>query len=84
MEKLKEFEQEATAWYHLLRPVISRFVRAFDNPEAKENIEFWQKVAHYDEGASGLAWVTGWINVFCVFDDKGKWTGYPIGNVGKI
>ncbi|KAF7358480.1 hypothetical protein MVEN_00898500 [Mycena venus] len=32
LEKLKEFGLETIAWYHLLRPVITRFVAAFDSP----------------------------------------------------
>jgi hypothetical protein len=36
LEKLKEYGDETTAWYHLLVPVISRFVGAFDNPDLVE------------------------------------------------
>ncbi|KIM88942.1 hypothetical protein PILCRDRAFT_813943 [Piloderma croceum F 1598] len=79
LEKLKEYGDKTTAWYHLLVPVISRFVRAFDGPDAEENIDFWQKVAHYQGGGSGPRWIAGWINAFCVFDEKGKWIGHRIG-----
>ncbi|KZP14680.1 hypothetical protein FIBSPDRAFT_1048666 [Athelia psychrophila] len=78
--KLKQYGPETTAWYELLHPVISRFVNAFDNPDAQENLDFWQKVAHHEGGGSGPTWLAGWINTFCVFDSKGKWTGYPIGS----
>lgn len=84
LEKLKEYGDETTAWYHLLVPVISRFVGAFDGPDAGENIEFWQKVAHYQGGGSGPRWIAGWINAFCVFDEKGKWIGHRIGQVCSV
>jgi len=57
--------------------VISRFVKAFENPEGQENIEFWGKVAHFHEGGSGPSWISGWITAFCVFDSKGRWIGAP-------
>jgi hypothetical protein len=84
LEKLKEYGDETTAWYHLLLPVISRFIAAFDNPAAQDNLDFWQKVCHYEGGGSGPTWIAGWINAFCVFDKKGKWVGYPIGEVRRI
>jgi hypothetical protein len=32
LEKLKQYGVKTIAWYHLLFPVISRFVKAFDDP----------------------------------------------------
>ncbi|KAJ7096869.1 hypothetical protein C8R44DRAFT_859947 [Mycena epipterygia] len=75
LEKLKEYGIETIAWYHLLRPVISRFVAAFDAPESPANIDFWQKVAHVENMGSGPHYYSGWITAFCVFDFKGKWIG---------
>ncbi|KAJ7784943.1 hypothetical protein DFH07DRAFT_948021 [Mycena maculata] len=42
-EKLKEYDIETIAWYHLLRPVLARFVAVFDAPENEESLEFWGK-----------------------------------------
>ncbi|KZP12779.1 hypothetical protein FIBSPDRAFT_835817 [Athelia psychrophila] len=81
--KLKQYGPETTAWYELLHPVISRFVNAFDNPDGQDNLDFWQKVAHYEGGGSGPTWLAGWINAFCVFDCKGRWIGYPVGKVSS-
>jgi hypothetical protein len=75
LEKLKEFGLETTAWYHLLVPVITRFVRAFEDPHSNENIDFWGKVVHYEGGGSGPTWLGGWLTTFCVFDAQGKWLG---------
>jgi len=75
LEKLKEFGLETIAWYHLLVPVISRFVKAFDDPDVQSNVDFWQNVAHYEPGGSGPSYYSGWVTAFCVFNDKGKWLG---------
>ncbi|KAJ7644700.1 hypothetical protein FB45DRAFT_784692 [Roridomyces roridus] len=73
LEKLKEYGIETIAWYHLLVPVIKRFVRAFDNPNSADNIDFWSKVADFVSNGSGHNYYAGWISAFCVFDPEGKW-----------
>jgi hypothetical protein len=78
LEKLKEYGVETIAWYHLLRPVIARFVAAFDAPDSEDNLDFWQKVAHYHPGGSGPSYYSGWINAFNVFSDKGHWLGHQL------
>ncbi|KAJ7866487.1 hypothetical protein B0H13DRAFT_1898121 [Mycena leptocephala] len=78
LEKLKEYGVETIAWYHLLRPVIARFVAAFDTPDSKDNVDFWQKIAHYHAGGSGPSYYSGWVNAFNVFSEKGVWLGYPL------
>jgi hypothetical protein len=76
LEKLKEYGLETIAWYHLLRPVISRFVKAFDAPDSAANVDFWQRVAHFEPGGSGgNNHYSGWISAFCVFNEEGKWIG---------
>ncbi|KAK7059917.1 hypothetical protein R3P38DRAFT_2759278 [Favolaschia claudopus] len=76
LEKLKEYGLETTAWYHLLLPVITRFVAAFDTPDSAENIDFWQRVAHYTPGGSGRGdHYSGWISAFTVFNKQGRWMG---------
>jgi hypothetical protein len=82
LEKLKDYGVKTIAWYHLLVPVLSRFVKAFDDPNGKENLEFWQRVAHYQGGGSGPTWLSGWITAFCVFDAQGKWIGDRFREVG--
>ncbi|KAJ7895250.1 hypothetical protein B0H14DRAFT_3104978 [Mycena olivaceomarginata] len=76
LEKLKEYGLETTAWYHLLRPIIARFVAAFDDPTSAENVNFWQRVGHYEPGGSGRGdYYTGWISAFTVFTKEGRWMG---------
>ncbi|KAJ7852849.1 hypothetical protein B0H13DRAFT_2238155 [Mycena leptocephala] len=75
LEKLKEYGVQTIAWYHLLHPVISRFVAAFDAPSSPENVDFWQRVAHYHHLGSGSDHYSGWINAFNVFSPTGDWLG---------
>ena len=77
IEKLKEYGPETTAWYRLLKPVVTRFARSFDEGEADstDNREFWNRVAHWQGGGSGPSYLSGWITAFCAFDDKGRWLG---------
>lgn len=81
IERLKTFGVECVAWYHLLAPVLDRFVRAFDNPTGAENIDFWQRVATYFPRGSGATRLTGWIVAFCVFNEKGEWLGRSLRQV---
>jgi Domain of unknown function (DUF4419) len=81
LEKLHEYGVEANAWYHLLVPVISRFVKAFDDPNGRENITFWQKVAHHENFGSGPTFLSGWITAFCAFDKEGHWLGNTLHSV---
>ncbi|KAH7910176.1 hypothetical protein BJ138DRAFT_1153517 [Hygrophoropsis aurantiaca] len=78
LDKLADYGSEAHAWSRMLRPLIVRFVRAFEDPDSEENRDFWGKVAHYEGGGSGPTYLSGWLTAFCVFDAKGKWQGPPI------
>ena len=77
IEKLKEYGPETTAWYHLLKPIVTRFARAFDIGVADSagNREFWNRVVHWQPGGSGPTYLSGWITAFCAFDNEGKWLG---------
>lgn len=86
LEKLKEYGLETTAWYHLLHPVISRFVGAFDDPTSGENVDFLAASgALYtgrDKGGSGFpGCYTGWISAFIVFNKEGRWMGNELKGV---
>jgi hypothetical protein len=84
IDKLKEYGPETTAWARLLEPVLSRFVSAFGEPgyaTSAENRDFWQRIAHVENGGSGPSYLSGWITTFCVFNDKGEWIGGPLVSV---
>lgn len=80
LEKLKEYGVQCLAWYHQLFFVISRFIEAFDDPNSSANIDFWNRVVHY-EGGCGTSYLSGWITAFCAFDAEGKWLGNQFINV---
>ncbi|KAH0826888.1 hypothetical protein J3R83DRAFT_4434 [Lanmaoa asiatica] len=74
LEHLKKYGIQTIAWYHLLRPILSRFVAAYDHPTHPDNLDFWNKIAHRELG-SGPQWLSGWITAFCVFNERGQWQG---------
>jgi len=80
IEKLKEYGPETTAWYHLLKPVVTRFAQSFDIgvADSAENRDFWNRVVHWKARDCGPSYLSGWITAFCAFDDKGKWLGLPL------
>ncbi|CAA7266754.1 unnamed protein product [Cyclocybe aegerita] len=75
IDKLTTFGAEPTAWVALLRPILRRFVDAFDG---HPDVDFWGRVCHYHSQGSGTKYLSGWITAFCVWDSKGKWQGPSI------
>lgn len=78
---MESFGYEPKAWAVLLRPVLRRFVAAFDG---EPDIEFWGKVCHLEDGGSGPASISGWITAFCVWDSEGKWQGPNISDMRNV
>ncbi|KAE9400004.1 hypothetical protein BT96DRAFT_993460 [Gymnopus androsaceus JB14] len=75
IEELKGYGKYTTAWYNLLKPVISRLISAFEAPDHPDNLKFWGNVASEDHEGSGSPTLKGWANAFCVFGEKGNWLG---------
>ena len=75
LDKLDSFGEEPKAWAAMLRPILTRFVRAFDG---EPDIDFWSRVCHYYPQGSGPTYLSGWITAFCVWSSNGKWRGPPI------
>ena len=40
LDKLETFGEEPTLFCKLLRPIVSRFIKSFENPESKDVISF--------------------------------------------
>ena len=80
LDKLDSFGEEPKAWAAMLRPILSRFVRAFDG---KPDVDFWNRVCHYDFQGSGPTYLSGWITAFCVWSSEGKWQGLPLSGPSK-
>jgi hypothetical protein len=58
LERLKTSGEEPASW-ELLKPVLKRFVKSFDDLDSKETRDFWQKIAHYLSGGSGPTYLSG-------------------------
>lgn len=71
-QKLTSFGPPTEQWHQLLKPVLTNFVRSFDEPDSPEIKTFWQSIAHYQGGGSGPRYLCGWITAFCFFDADGK------------
>ncbi|RPD59688.1 hypothetical protein L227DRAFT_576102 [Lentinus tigrinus ALCF2SS1-6] len=69
LSRLSELGDEPAVWADMLRPIIRRFVSAFDG---EPDVEFWSRVAHWDECCGQDDW-SGWITAFCVWSSQGKW-----------
>jgi hypothetical protein len=63
-------------WHQMLAPVLAKFTESFISPD----LSWWNRICHYIGGGSGPTYLSGWITVFCVFNDEGKW----IGNEKKV
>jgi hypothetical protein len=59
IERLKTFGDEPTTFYNLLKPVLTRFIKTFDDPDSEETRDFWQKIAHERHGGSGPSYLSG-------------------------
>lgn len=73
--RLLEFDVKSSLlrkWLALLAPVLAQFSLS---AEGKPNLEWWNRVCSDHGGGSGPSYLSGWITVFCVFDDSGKWVG---------
>lgn len=71
IEKLKEYGEEPTQFYNLLKPVMLRFVKSFNNPSSDEIVGFWNSIAQHDKG-SGRDHYSGWITAFCFWNPQGQ------------
>ncbi|KAH8658473.1 hypothetical protein BX600DRAFT_524997 [Xylariales sp. PMI_506] len=72
--KLREYGDEAARFAALLDPVLRRFVRSFNAPDATDVLKFWRTVFDCDDSGCGVEWCTGWITAFCFWP---KVKGFP-------
>lgn len=71
LEKLKNYGDEPTIWYSLLKPVLTRFVQTFQSPDSEEVLDFWQRIVHESRMGSRPPYLSGWITAFCFWDEEG-------------
>ena len=70
IEKLKSYKLDK--WFNMLKPILEEFINA---KKDKINLEFWQRICHYEAGGSGPGFMSGWRTSFCVFGQMGNWQG---------
>eukprot|EP01006_Ploeotia_vitrea_P002257 TRINITY_DN106922_c0_g1_i1.p1 TRINITY_DN106922_c0_g1~~TRINITY_DN106922_c0_g1_i1.p1 ORF type:complete len:389 (+),score=61.53 TRINITY_DN106922_c0_g1_i1:61-1167(+) len=72
VDRLVEFGAQTKAWAAMLAPILDEFVRT---ASGEKNKEFWDRIFHRCGGGSGPSYMCGWVSVFNVFGEKGKWQG---------
>ena len=72
VDKLDSFGTEPGNWADLLKPILRRFIRAFDG---ERDLDFWQRIVHVDgpEGCGLPDRYSGWITAFSVWSAEGVW-----------
>lgn len=82
VEKLSNFgSTDLSRWSDLLKPIISRFIRAFDG---EPDISFWNTICHHNAVMCGGNNYSGWLTAFCAFNDRGKWQLYDAWGSNKL
>jgi hypothetical protein len=76
LNKLDEFGESTKVWATMLKPVISKFIAAFDDGHNVDG-EFWDHIVSPVSRGSGSPTLGGWMTAFCAFDSKGAFIGKP-------
>ncbi|KAI1378088.1 hypothetical protein F4677DRAFT_414398 [Hypoxylon crocopeplum] len=71
LDMLPRLGKEPEQFASLLVPVLDYFVRSFDEPESRDVISFWSRIAH-QSGGSGPNYLSGWITAFCFWSAEGE------------
>ncbi|OQR96725.1 CDP-alcohol phosphatidyltransferase [Thraustotheca clavata] len=72
VDTLRAYGEKMIKWVDMLSGVLDQFVMA---AKGTEDTEFWQRICHHIGGGSGPRYISGWISVFCVFNEDGQWQG---------
>jgi hypothetical protein len=69
---LRLYGKEPNIFVDLLTPILKRFIRSFDAPEAEDVLDFWNRIfSEWSMGSGSDDW-TGWITAFMFWDKDGK------------
>ncbi|KAK4893743.1 hypothetical protein LTR27_007990 [Elasticomyces elasticus] len=72
LEKLRTYGKETARFADLLQPVLRGFIKSFEDPEAEEVKDFWNRVVSHHSRGSGASYYSGWITAFCFWNRRGK------------
>jgi hypothetical protein len=81
LDRLKEFGEQPARYSKILRPILSRFVTTFREPNDQNIRQFWSDmITAKREQCSATNTISGWINGFHFWDQAGnllpETTGY--------
>ena len=68
--RLYELGEETAMWADMLRPILRRFIDAFDGAP---DVKFWQHVVHRTTVSCGEPAISGWLVAFCLWSHEGTW-----------
>jgi len=75
LDHLADFGKEPTEYRERLKPILSRFVSTFKDPDSQETRDFWNRIvsarAEHFCGAPPV-YVSGWITGFWYWNDNGS------------
>ncbi|KAK4149908.1 hypothetical protein C8A00DRAFT_18470 [Chaetomidium leptoderma] len=79
LDRLTEFGAEPEVYRTRLKPILTRFVTSFDDPDSEETRQFWSQIVFASApgvcGAAPLK-LSGWITGFLFWDTEGLlWDG---------
>lgn len=77
LDRLSAFGSEPATYAENLRPILTRFVRTWDEPESEEVRAFWRQIVRaeraYSCGEGAWEWdVSGWITGFLQWRKEGE------------
>lgn len=77
LDHLKDFGKQPALFAENLRPILSRFVRTWDDPESEGVKAFWDQIVrankHWSCGEGAVEWsISGWITGFSHFTRNGR------------
>lgn len=75
LDRLYDLGDKPSAWANMLRPILSRFVSAFDRTP---DVEFWKHIVYRDQPMCGQDEMSGWLTAFCVWSHQGIWKAGPL------
>ena len=70
LEKLDTWDDTTRDWHDMLRPIIKKFIAAFDG---EIDDQFWGHIISSEMyGSGGTMLISGWMTAFCAFSQSRK------------
>ncbi|KAK3306407.1 uncharacterized protein B0T15DRAFT_501092 [Chaetomium strumarium] len=83
LDRLAEFGAEPEEYRGRLAPILTRFVKSFDEPDSKEIRDFWSTIVFAQDAAmcgDAPLKLSGWITGFLFWDTEGRrWAKRAVG-----